>query len=118
MTNSIINHISQINQGDIIMIDFSPTVGHEQAGHRPAIVVSNNSYMKLNQLVIVLPISTAVDNFPPHINLETVNGKVNGKVLTEHIRTMDPYARTAKIVDHATKNVINRCKDLINRSVF
>ncbi|MDR0804618.1 MAG: type II toxin-antitoxin system PemK/MazF family toxin [Oscillospiraceae bacterium] len=40
-----------MKQGDIIKIDFSPVVGHEQANYRPAVVISNNFSIKNNKLL-------------------------------------------------------------------
>ena len=44
-------------QGDIVYLDFNPTKDHEQAGTRPAIVISNNVFNQNTKMVIVLPMS-------------------------------------------------------------
>ena len=46
-----------VKQGDIIKINFNPQAGHEQAGYRPAVVVSNNLFNKITNLTFVCPIT-------------------------------------------------------------
>ncbi|MDR3295015.1 MAG: type II toxin-antitoxin system PemK/MazF family toxin [Clostridiales Family XIII bacterium] len=53
-----------VSQGDIVKIDFSPTMGHEQSGYRPAVVVSNDSFHKYSKLVLVCPVTNTSKNFP------------------------------------------------------
>lgn len=52
-----------VKQGDIIKINFNPQVGHEQAGYRPAIVVSNNFFNEKTNLTIVCPITNTASDF-------------------------------------------------------
>jgi len=54
------------HQGDIVFLDFDPTKGHEQAGRRPAIVVSNDDYSRIMGLYIVCPI-TNIQNLSLHM---------------------------------------------------
>lgn len=86
-----------VRQGDIILLNFDPSKGHEQQKTRPALVVSNNAYNCKSNIVWVCPISHAND-FPLHIPLpEGLN--TDGKVLCEHIRGMDINARTYKYLE-------------------
>ena len=50
-------------QGDIITMDFSPNSGHEQAGRRPALVISNDFFNKVTNLALVCPITIQFDLF-------------------------------------------------------
>lgn len=96
-----------VKQGDIIYIDFSPTKGHEQNKTRPALVISSDNYNKVcGGLSIICPISHAND-FPYHIDLPN-NLKTSGKVLCQHIRTVDLNAREYKYVESVPKNYIDR----------
>lgn len=86
-----------VKQGDIILLDFDPSKGHEQQKTRPALVVSNNAYNQKSNIIWVCPISHAKD-YPLHIPLP--NGlKTDGKVLCEHIRGMDIVSRTYKYLE-------------------
>ncbi len=49
-------------QGDIVLLDFNPTKGHEQNGKIPAIVISNNIFNKNTRRVIVCPITSNEKN--------------------------------------------------------
>lgn len=59
-----------VNQGDIIKINFNPQLGHEQAGYRPALVVSNNFFNENAKLAILCPITNSDNQFPLHIPLD------------------------------------------------
>lgn len=83
-------------QGDILFMNFSPTDGHEQAGYRPAIVVSSDEYNKLtNGLIKVLAITTKNKSFPLHLDLPD-GLPVRGQVLIEHERSIDSLASDRK----------------------
>lgn len=89
-----------INQGDVIIIDFDPSLGHEQKGSRSALVVSNHDFTKLTQsLVKVVPISTTSNKFPLHLPVPD-SLKVCGVVETQQETTLDLNARRWYKVDH------------------
>ncbi|MCD6322028.1 MAG: type II toxin-antitoxin system PemK/MazF family toxin, partial [Clostridiales bacterium] len=58
-----------IKQGSIIKVSFSPTSGSEQVGYRPAVVISNETFNKHSNLMIVLPITNTDNGFPLHVIL-------------------------------------------------
>lgn len=104
---------SKIKQGDIVLVNFSPTKGHEQNGHRPALVISSSTYGHLmGTLVVVMPISTTDKKFPTHVPLSTKNGKITGVVLAQHLRTFDSVKRNMKVVDEATPETVALCKQI------
>ena len=69
-------------QGDIAFLDFNPTKGHEQAGKRPCIVISNNVFNKNTKMTIVCPITSNEKEFPTHYLLK------NTKKYTRKIKTI------------------------------
>ena len=85
-------------QGDIIAMDFNPSLGREQQGKRPALVISSEKYFKRTGLLIVCPISSTQNQFPMHVKLEG-NFSTKGSVLTQHIRTIDPAARSVNYIE-------------------
>lgn len=94
-----------LKQGDIIRVDFAPVFGHEQAGYRPALVVSANAVNeKCGGMVTVCPISHTVKDFPYHVTLPA-DGKIQGAVFCEHMRALDLSTRDFKIVGHAPESV-------------
>ena len=61
-----------IQQGSIVLVDFDPSLGNEQKGKRPALVISKGSFHELtNGLLIALPITSRdSDEFPLHVTLD------------------------------------------------
>lgn len=99
-----------VKQGDIIKINFNPQQGHEQAGYRPAVVVSNDFFNQKARLFIVCPITNTNNSFPLHIPLDS-RTNTTGVVLCEHLRAVDlnarPYQYIEKIPDDILDKVIN-----------
>ena len=105
-----------VKQGDIIKIDFSPTVGHEQAMYRPGLVVSNDDYNGYcGGIILVCPISHAKE-FPLHINLPK-GMKTDGKVLCEHIRALDVNARNYKYIETVSEEFMKSISDVLKACV-
>lgn len=102
----------KLKTGDIITMDFNPTKGHEQAGHRPAVIISNSDYGKLMQLAIVCPITNTNNHFPVHIPLD-VRSKTTGCILCEHVRTVDLSQRNAKYVEKLPQDIFEEVKDIV-----
>ena len=90
-------------QGDIVMLSFDPTKGHEQRGKRPAIVISTNIFNKNTKMAIVCPITSNEKYFPTHYILEDTK-KIFGSVLCEHIRSIDYEIRNVEFVEKASDN--------------
>ena len=90
-------------QGDIVFLDFDPTLGHEQKGNRPAIVISNNVFNQHTKMAILCPITSNTKEFPTHYKLED-SKKVFGSVLCEHIRSVDYETRNLKFIEKASEN--------------
>ena len=57
-------------QGDIVFLDFSPQSGHEQAGRRPGVVISNEQFFIRTKFAVVCPITNTSNKFPLHIPLD------------------------------------------------
>lgn len=94
-----------VKQGDIIKINLDPTKGHEQGGWRPALIISNNEFIKRAKMVIVLPITSNPKKFPLHVPLDQ-RTKTIGKVLCEHIRSLDLEAREYEIIEQLPEDIL------------
>ena len=96
-----------VKQGDIIKVDFNPQAGHEQAGYRPALVISNDFFNQKANLTIVCPITNTSNRFPLHIPLDsrTVTTRV---VLCEHVKALDLKARPYKVVEQLPKDLLDK----------
>jgi len=95
-----------VRQGDIIKVNFNPQTGHEQAGYRPALVISNNFFNEKANLTIVCPITNTNNHFPLHIPLDS-RTETTGVILCEHVRALDLRARPYKVVEKLPKDLLD-----------
>lgn len=100
------------HQGDIVFLDFDPTKGHEQAGRRPAIVVSNDDYSRIMGLYIVCPITNNTKPFPTHVPLNS-RTKTTGVILCEHIRTQDFSKRNPAFQEKCPADILEEVLEII-----
>ena len=75
-------------RGDIGYVNLNPTKGFEQKEIRPVIVISNDVFNNHSNMIVVLPITSNVKEFPTHYLLEDTK-KIQGSVLCEHVRSID-----------------------------
>ncbi|TAM09637.1 MAG: endoribonuclease MazF [Nevskiaceae bacterium] len=78
--------------GDIVWLQFSPQAGHEQAGHRPALVLSPASYNGRTGLMVCCPMTTQVKGYPFEVQ---VSGGRKGAVLADQVKSLDWRVRAA-----------------------
>lgn len=79
--------------GDILWIDFNPQAGHEQAEHRPAIVLTPAAYNVKTSLMLCCPMTTQIKNYPFEVR---VNGRTPSVALADQIRSLDWRKRRAR----------------------
>lgn len=78
--------------GDLVWLEFDPQAGHEQAGRRPAIVVSPAGYNAKTGLMLCCPLTTRVKGYPFEV---PVAGSRAGVVLADQVKNLDWRARRA-----------------------
>src|SRR6266404_7743961 len=83
-------------RGDVVWIDFDPQAGHEQAGRRPAIVLSPASYNRRSSLALICPITSQAKGYPFEVVTPSGLG-VTGVVLSDQARNLDWRARKASL---------------------
>ena len=93
------------NRGDIVWLNFNPRTGREQAGHRPAIIISPKAFNALSSLVFVCPITSKVKGFSFEVAL-TEEMQTEGVVLIHHLRSVDWKTRKIKFIEPASVLVI------------
>jgi mRNA interferase MazF len=79
--------------GDIVWLNFTPQAGHEQAGHRPALVVSPAEYNDKTSLMICCPLTTQIKNYPFEV---LIAGAPASVVLADQMKSLDWRVRKAK----------------------
>lgn len=102
----------RLRQGDIIKLNFNPQSGHEQAGYRPALVVSNDIFHQKTNLVIVCPISNTLNDFPLHVKLDS-RTTTTGSILCQHIKSLDVVSRSYVFVEHLPDDILQEVFDII-----
>lgn len=96
-----------VKQGTIIKINFNPQAGHEQAGYRPAVVISNEIFNEKAKLSIVCPITNTDNHFPLHIPLDK-RTKTTGVILCEHIKALDLNSRTYQEIEELPNDILKQ----------
>ena len=79
--------------GDIVWINFDPQTGHEQAGHRPTVVLSPAAYNTKTSLMLCCPMTTQIKNYPFEVSIA---GSARRAVLADQIKSLDWRRRRAK----------------------
>jgi len=90
-------------KGDIVWVAFNPQKGHEQKGHRPAIVISPYKYNAKTGLAIVCPITSKIKGYPFEVK---INGKITGAILADQIKSLDFIARNFKFIEKANELIV------------
>ena len=80
--------------GDVVWLEFDPQAGHEQSGHRPALVISPANYNSKAGLMVCCPLSTKIKGHPFEV-LAEIDG-VTGAVLSDQVKSLDWKVRRAK----------------------
>jgi mRNA interferase MazF len=80
--------------GDLIWLTFDPQAGHEQAGRRPALVLSPKPYNQRAGLALVCPVTSQIKGYPFEVSVPTGCG-LNGVILADHVKSLDWKARRA-----------------------
>jgi mRNA interferase MazF len=104
------------DRGDAVWLEFDPQAGHEQAGRRPALVVSPAAYNSKVGLALVCPITSHVKGYPFEVLLPP-SSKVTGVVLADQLKSLDWRARKARLIlrlsDHVIQQVLQKLQTLL-----
>lgn len=107
-------------RGDIVLLDFSPSAGHELADRHYAIVLSSQSYSKTTGMAVVCGITSRVRGWPfevpvPHGILPPKKGvgMVSSVILADGVRQIDFRERNTTFVAEAPTSLVERVQDLL-----
>jgi mRNA interferase MazF len=98
--------------GHVVWLEFHPQRGHEQAGRRPALVLSRADYNDKTSLAVVCPITNEAKGYPFEVAVGQ-NPNVTGVVLSDHVKSLDWRARKAEhkgtvdasVIEQARRNI-------------
>ena len=82
-------------RGDVVWLEFNLQAGHEQSGHRPALVLSPRSYNEKVGLALFCPVTNKIKGYPFEVVLPK-GLKVKGAVLSDQVKSLDWKSRKAK----------------------
>lgn len=99
-------------RGDVVWLSFDPQAGHEQAGRRPAFVLSPEIYNRKSGLSLACPVTSRVKGYPFEVALPTGLG-VSGVILADQIKSLDWKARKAQFAAATNDDVIEDVLALI-----
>lgn len=105
-------------RGDVVWISLAPDIGREQAGRRPAVVLSPARYNDRVGLAVMCFITSVVKGYPFEVRLPSGTG-VHGVVLADQVKSLDWRERHAALIAHlpdeTTAEVLQKLNTLLNR---
>lgn len=104
------------DRGDLVWITLNPAAGHEQAGRRPALVISPKSYNRRTGLCVVCPATRQRKGYAFEVDVSDANEEPS-VILSDHLRSVDWRARNVeqikRVNDRALSEVIARIDALL-----
>lgn len=94
------------DRGHYIWLEFTPQSGHEQGGHRPALVISPVSYNSKVGLALLCPITSKAKGYPFEVNVISTNHQLGGVILADQVKSLDWRARHARFISTAPDDVV------------
>lgn len=94
-------------RGDLVWLSFDPQAGHEQAGRRPALILSPSLYNRSSSLALVVPITSQAKGYPFEVPVPAGAG-VRGVILADHLKSVDWRARNAERIGALQAATLNQ----------
>ena len=98
--------------GDLIWLDFDPQAGREQAGRRPALVLSSWQFNRKASLAFVCPVTSKIKGYASEVLLPP-DSPVHGAVLCSHLRSVDWIVRKPALIGKSPDDVLLAVRDVI-----
>lgn len=93
----VMQHCYCPERGDVVWINLNPQAGHEQAGKRPALVLSPKSYNDKVELALLCPITSQIKEYPFEVEIPT-RLKISGVILSDQVKCLDWRRRKAEFI--------------------
>jgi mRNA interferase MazF len=98
--------------GDLIWLDFDPQAGHEQAGRRPALVLSSWRFNSKASLAFVCPVTSKIKGYASEVLLPP-GSAVYGAVLCSHLRSVDWKVRNPALIGKAPDDILLAVREIV-----
>lgn len=95
--------------GDVVWLQFNPQAGHEQAGRRPAVVLSPLAYNRRTSLMLCCPMTTQIKGYPFEVRVGVAGDSV---VLSDQVKSVDWQARQAAFKGRVTLDELSAIRRL------
>lgn len=93
-------------RGDLVWLLFDPQSGREQAGRRPALVLSQEAYNRPSGLALMCPVTSKIKGYPFEVELQ--EGEITGVVLADQIKSLDWVGREASFISRASEELVDQ----------
>jgi mRNA interferase MazF len=93
--------------GDVVWLQFSPQAGHEQSGHRPAVVISPAGYNGKTGLMVCCPLTTRIKGYPFEV---AIAGQPPAVALSDQVKNLDWRARQAVRKSRVTEQELRQVR--------
>ena len=99
------------DRADIVWLNFNPSFGHEQAGRRPALVLSPKEYNRKTNMAIFCPVTKSLKGYS--FEVEILIGNEKSAVLVDQIRALDWSKRKCQFIDKISDAQLSEAQDKI-----
>jgi mRNA interferase MazF len=99
--------------GDLVWLDFTPQTGREQAGRRPAVVLSPRAYNEKTSLAVVCPITSQTKGYPFEVRMPA-GSRITGAILADHLKSLDWRQRRAQRIGKIPQSHLKEVLELIS----
>jgi len=98
--------------GDLIWLDFPSQAGREQAGRRPAVVLSPRSYNQKTNLAVVCPVTSHTKGYPFEVAISS-GQLIKGVILSDHLKSLDWRQRKAEKAGRISGSILAQVRDRV-----
>lgn len=98
--------------GDIAWLTLDPTKGHEQAGRRPALILTPQQYNARTNLAVCCPVTNKAKGYPFEVPVDAASG-VTGVVLVDQVKSMDWVQRQASLMGRVNGATLDAVRVLL-----
>ncbi|HEX9933050.1 MAG TPA: endoribonuclease MazF [Allosphingosinicella sp.] len=102
------------DEGEVVWIEFDPQVGREQAGHRPAVVITPAAYNRRSGLLLCVPMTTRIKDYPFEV---PIAGDPAAVVLVDHVKSVDWRGRKARPKGRVTADELEEVRQTLRALV-